>query len=128
MLVVETLHHVSLAVTDLERSRHFYGRLLGLVEITRPPFDFAGAWYLLGDRQLHLIVNPSAATLRGSNALDSRDGHCAFRVRSYRETLDHLRTHGIACRERPQNPTPWPQIYVVDPDGNVVELNAERLD
>jgi hypothetical protein len=27
-------------------------------------------------------------------------------------------------KDRPQNPTPWPQIYVTDPDGNVIELNA----
>jgi glyoxylase I family protein len=128
MLVIEALHHVSVAVTDLERSKHFYGRLLGLTEIARPPFDFGGAWYQLGDRQLHLIVNASARTLRGTNEIDSRDGHSAIRVRSYRETLDHLRTHGVACRERPENLTPWPQIYVVDPDGNVLELNAERLD
>lgn len=128
MLVVETLHHVSIPVTDLERSKHFYGQLLGLPEIVRPPFDFPGAWYQLGDRQLHLIVNASAGTLRGSSDVDSRDGHYAIRIRSYRETLDHLRAQGIPCRERPKNLTPWPQIYVVDPDGNVLELNAAHLD
>jgi catechol 2,3-dioxygenase-like lactoylglutathione lyase family enzyme len=128
MLVVETLHHVSIPVRDLERSKHFYGRLLGLPEIARPPFDFPGAWYQLGDRQLHLIVNTSAGALRSSTEIDSRDGHYAIRIRSYRETLDHLRAQGIPCRERPTNLTPWPQIYVVDPDGNVLELNAARLD
>lgn len=128
MLVVETLHHVSIPVRDLERSKHFYGQLLGLPEIARPPFDFPGAWYQLGDRQLHLIVNSSAGTLRESSDVDSRDGHYAIRIRSYRETLDHLRAQGIPCRERPKNLTPWPQIYVVDPDGNVLELNAARLD
>ena len=24
------------------------------------------------------------------------------------------------------NPTPWAQIHLTDPDGNVIELNAER--
>jgi catechol-2,3-dioxygenase len=34
----------------------------------------------------------------------------------------------VPIRDRPHNLTPWPQIYVTDPDGNVIELNAERLD
>jgi glyoxylase I family protein len=68
MIQVETLHHVSISVTDLDQARHFYGDLLGLSEIPRPPFDFPGAWYQLGE------------------------------------------------------------IYLTDPDGNVIELNAERLD
>jgi hypothetical protein len=29
---------------------------------------------------------------------------------------------------RPRNQTPWPQIYLADPDGHTIELNAERLD
>jgi hypothetical protein len=40
--------------------------------------------------------------------------------------MEHLRAHGIECRALPDNPTPWAQIYVTDPDGNVIELNAER--
>jgi glyoxylase I family protein len=128
MIEVETLHHVSISVTDLDLARRFYGDLLGLREIPRPAFDFAGAWYQLGDRQLHLIVHPGTRTLRGTRAIDSRDGHYAIRVRSYREALAHLDAGGVDHRDRPHNRTPWPQIYVTDPDGNVIELNAERLD
>lgn len=128
MLQVDTLHHVAISVTDLARAKRFYGELLGLPEIPRPPFDFPGAWYQLGDRQLHLIVHPATHTLRGTTAIDSRDGHYAIRVRSYRQTLEHLRAHGVPLHDRPRNLTPWPQIYVTDPDGNVIELNAERLD
>ena len=43
------LHHFSLPVTDLERSRRFYHEILGLREITRPPFDFPGVWFAVGD-------------------------------------------------------------------------------
>lgn len=128
MIEVETLHHVSISVTDLERSKQFYGEVLGLNEIPRPEFDFPGAWYQLGDRQLHLIVHSDTRTLRGTTAIDSRDGHYAIRVRSYRRTLDHLAARGVPYRDKPHNLTSWPQIYVTDPDGNVIELNAERLD
>jgi catechol 2,3-dioxygenase-like lactoylglutathione lyase family enzyme len=128
MIEVETLHHVSISVSDLARARHFYGDVLGLREIARPAFDFPGVWYALGDRQLHLIVHPGTRTLRGTTAIDSREGHYGVRVRSYRRTLEHLQAQGITYRDKPRNLTPWPQIYVTDPDGNVIELNAERLD
>lgn len=126
MLAIETLHHVSLPVTDLDRAKRFYGQVLGLEELERPAFDFSGAWYALGDRQLHLIVHASPRTLRGTTEIDSRDGHFAVRVRDYEETLAHLRIHGVMMKNSPVNPTPWAQIYVTDPDGNVIELNVER--
>ena len=123
---VETLHHVALCVTDLERAKRFYGDVLGLEELQRPPFDFPGAWYALGDRQLHLIVHTSPRTLRGTTEIDSRDGHLALRVGDYDETLKHLRANGVEVLERRTNVTPWSQLYVTDPDGNVIELNVER--
>ena len=114
----------------------FYGEILGLQEIQRPPFDFGGAWYLLGDRQLHLIRDEKGtSTFRDGKTLDARDAHLAVRVKSYRQTRDYLRSKGysedaqdelIRMKESPQNPTPWRQLYVMDPDRNVIELNADR--
>jgi catechol 2,3-dioxygenase-like lactoylglutathione lyase family enzyme len=126
MITIDGLHHVALTVTDLARARHFYGEVLGLHELPRPPFDFPGAWYQLGDRQLHLIVHAPARTLRGTTAIDARDGHFAVRVPSYDRALAHLRALGVELRDHYDNLTPWAQIYVTDPDGNVLELNAER--
>jgi glyoxylase I family protein len=121
-----SIHHVAVIVTDLAAAKAFYGDVLGLEELPRPPFDFEGAWYAVGDRQLHLIVHGPARTLRGTREIDSRDGHFAVRVDDYDGTLARLRSRGIAVRESRVNPTPWAQIYVTDPDGNVIELNAER--
>ncbi len=126
MFEAESIHHVSLAVTDLAAARRFYGEVLGLREIPRPAFPFAGAWYQLGDRQLHLIVHSAARTLRGTRQIDSHDGHVALRVTSYTQAKAHLEAHGVAFRDRYDNHTPWAQLYVTDPDGNVIELNAER--
>ena len=124
--LVISLHHVSVAVSDLEAAKRFYGGVLRLVELPRPPFDFEGAWYRIGDRQLHLIVHPPARTLRGVSEIDSRDGHFAIRVKSFDETLAFLRGRGVTVRDRRENVTPWAQLYVTDPDGNVIEFNAER--
>jgi len=121
------LHHVSVCVTDLARSRHFYSEVVGLRELPRPDLGFPGAWYAVGEAQeLHLIVHPPSKAMRGTPEIDGRDGHFAFRVRSYEETLARLREHGIALIESPHNRTPWAQIYVTDPDGNVIEFNVER--
>lgn len=128
MFKVEDLHHVSIPVTDAESSREFYRSILGLEEIERPDFGFPGVWFSLGSRQLHLIQHLGAKTLRGTNEIESRDGHFALRVRSYRETREHLIKLGIPFLDRPVNPTTWPQIYITDPDGNVIELNAAKLD
>ena len=125
-MTVETLHHAAVTVTDIERARRFYAEVLGLREIPRPPFDFEGAWYAVGDRQLHLIVHPPSRTRRGTAAIDPRDGHLAFRVSDYEQTLAHLKARGVAVVEHPENRTPWAQIYITDPDGNVIELNVER--
>jgi catechol 2,3-dioxygenase-like lactoylglutathione lyase family enzyme len=126
MIQIETLHHVGLVVTDLTAAKAFYGGMLGLQELPRPAFDFGGAWYALNDRQLHLIVHPPALALRGTNEIDPRDGHVALRVADFEAALGHLKAHGVPVRASRNNLTPWAQIYVTDPDGNVIELNAER--
>ncbi|HKG90360.1 MAG TPA: VOC family protein [Gemmatimonadaceae bacterium] len=136
MLRVETIHHVSLPVTDLARSRRFYGGVLGLPEIERPPFATRGAWYQCGDRQLHLIVGEHS-TFRASRRIDTGDVHLAIRVASYRAALAHLASHGyaadaadelLALKEQPTGAAGFPQLFLLDPDRNVIEINAARLD
>jgi catechol 2,3-dioxygenase-like lactoylglutathione lyase family enzyme len=146
MLIVESLHHVSLPVSDLERAREFYGGTLGLTGMDRPAFAFAGAWYRVGDRSLHLIVREQGggATFRHDKGIDSRDAHLAIRVRSYPGAVAHLESHGFratdgrdprpsAANPRPMRLSPagaagFPQIYILDPDRNVIEINAETAD
>jgi catechol 2,3-dioxygenase-like lactoylglutathione lyase family enzyme len=135
MIEITDLHHVSLPVTNLERSRAFYRSVLGLSEIERPAFAFPGAWFGLGDRQLHLIVHDKP-TLR-TRGIDSHDVHFAVRVRSYRAMLAFLESQGYSgnaadetkrLRENPVGKAGFPQAFILDPDRHVIELNAERLD
>ena len=126
MPIVECFHHVSLVVTDLARARRFYAEVLGLKELERPGFEFPGAWFDLGNAQLHLIVHDTPRSLRGTTEIASRDGHLALRVQDYAAMVERLRAHGVAFLERPHNATPWAQIHLTDPDGNGIELNVER--
>ncbi len=133
---IAAIHHVSLTVTDLERSRSFYRDILGLAEIPRPAFNFPGAWFQVGAaQQLHLIVHPNA-TFRGK-PLDTRDLHFAVRVTNYQATVESLRAQGFSEDAEPAGPlrmilqphatAGFPQIYILDPDRHVIELNAEKL-
>jgi catechol 2,3-dioxygenase-like lactoylglutathione lyase family enzyme len=134
---IEAIHHVSLTVTDLERSRRFYREVLGLVEITRPPFNFPGAWFQAGAaQQLHLIVHTNP-TFRTGKALDTRDSHFAVRVANFAAAVEELRAKGYrdegAADEfgriilQPHATAGFPQIYILDPDRHIIEINAASL-
>ena len=125
MINIEGIHHVSVAVTDLTRAKAFYESVLGLQEIPRPNFITSGAWYALGCQQLHLIVYPKGQTLRPNGGIDTSDGHIAIRVADYEEAILQLKKCGIDFVERPTSTAGFPQIFLTDPDGNVIELNAD---
>lgn len=123
MIEFEYIHHMSLAVRDINRSRVFYSDVLQLKEIERPPFDSVGIWYAIGEQQLHLIQQPQGETLREGN-IDSTDGHLAIWVRSYRQTLEWLDQQNVFYEARPHSLAGFAQIYILDPDHNIIELNA----
>jgi glyoxylase I family protein len=127
MLRMTAVHHVAVCVTDLDRAERFYGGVLGFTPIERPVFRVPGTWYELPDgSQLHLIQHAGTRTLRGTTDIDLADGHFAIRVSDFDGAVAHLRGHGVEVLELQQNPTAWKQVYFTDPDGNVIELNAER--
>ncbi len=134
---IEALHHVSLPVTDLRRSEEFYEQVLCLGRVPRPDFDFPGAWFGIGKtQQLHLIVF-TEQTFRTGKALATRDIHLAVRVGSYQDTLRFLRSKGydennpddfLRLILQPKGRAGFPQIYILDPDRHIIEINAAVLD
>lgn len=108
------LHHASIRVDDLERSRAFYERLLGLRAIERPELGVAGRWYGIGAGQLHLIECAASGM-----ALDPRGPHFAIEVAD----LDAARRELAAAGLEVLDPG-GAQLWVRDPDGYVVELTA----
>jgi len=133
---VVALHHIALPVSDLARARRFYTDVLGLREIERPAaFDFPGAWFALGDGQLHLIAR-SDGTTRDGKPLDSRDVHFAIRIQDFEAMLVHLHRAGYRADAPASDPmrlkanrrpnAGFPQIFILDPDRHVIEINADK--
>jgi glyoxylase I family protein len=127
------LHHVSIITANLERSLEFYRDVLGLKPIDRPPFDIEGAWLAAGPSQVHLIDYPKG-TYREKNNIDNNDVHFALRVENFDETLGQLVEKGFSEDKpegdpmrllvRRQGLAGFPQVYLLDPDRHVIEINA----
>lgn len=115
-MIVDGIHHVSLNVADTDRALEFYCDTLGLVQVDRPAFSFAGAWLDAGDgRQVHLIETGHVPPDMGQ--------HVAFRVVDLDGAIVRIRSAGYHVGEaKPVADTTIRQAFATDPDGNRVEL------
>lgn len=120
MIDLVKLHHVSFAVSDLAASKRFFGGVLGLPEIERPNFNFPGAWYAVGDRQLHLIEQSGAG--RETAGRISRSDHMALEVADMASARKALSDSDIEFAEGSNRALGMEQIFCSDPDGHTIEL------
>lgn len=114
---VRKLTHAAVLVTDLARAKAFYGRLLGLTEKPRPDFDFPGAWYDLGECELHLMATLEA--LPPAERRPRRDYHISLQVEDFEAAKRAIEEAGLPSRESSSGRG---SIFVRDPDGNLIEL------
>jgi len=124
MRLFKELNHVSITVTDVAKAREFYTGLLGLEEIPRPAFDFPGIWYSLGgELQLHIILNDQLVRPAVEReTILARYPHFALWTEDCDETAKRLEQLGLPCRDVVSGPTGFRQVFVKDPDGNMVEF------
>jgi catechol 2,3-dioxygenase-like lactoylglutathione lyase family enzyme len=123
MPIVTRLNHASLLVSDLAVSRAFYE---GILELTlspaRPPMEFDGIWYDIGQQQIHLLVlpNPDAGSVRPSHG--GRDRHVALNVSDLDEVRARLDRAGVAYTLSESGRR---AMFCRDPDNNTLELIAD---
>ncbi len=113
---IARLNHTSVRIGDLARSREFYEGLLGLRLAPRPDLGMPGAWYDIGGAQVHLIQQ--AKTFEG---IDPTDPHFALEVENLEAVKRVLDARGV-----PYLALGDAQLWIRDPDGNVVEICTAR--
>src|SRR5262249_39503993 len=86
------IDHVSIIITNLERSRHFYRDILGFREIAKPrTFDFSVLWFDLGNQHLHLLLKDRPD--------DQSPRHFALRVTDAAKARAYFKRHDIEPQE-----------------------------
>jgi catechol 2,3-dioxygenase-like lactoylglutathione lyase family enzyme len=114
VLEVRQIDHVSVLITDVERSRHFYRDLLGLKEIAKPrTFDFVALWFDLGNQQLHLLLKEQPDT--------KSPRHFALRVTDVQAAREYFRVRDVPIQETTLIPS-CDRFFLADPDGNRIEV------
>jgi len=126
-----SFNHVSREVLSLEKSKQFYVDVLGFDVIPRPPFDCEGYWLYGYGLNLHLVATDVPDERRKikinriqhfSSALPRVD-HIAFLtgdISTVKDVLDH---HSVYYKHEKPEDTGIEQIFLFDPDGNVIEIS-----
>lgn len=76
---VQKLNHVGLVCADIGKSVAFYSDVIGLQQIMRPNFDRYGAWFTMGNVELHLTKG-TPPTRREEDDTDLITHHMAMEI------------------------------------------------
>lgn len=81
--LLKKANHYTIAVSDIGRSTSFYSDILGLQQIRRPSFERHGAWFTMGNIELHLILGPPTVHSRE----DLVFGHISLETNRIQEVI-----------------------------------------
>jgi catechol 2,3-dioxygenase-like lactoylglutathione lyase family enzyme len=116
------LNHVSVVAGDLDRSIRFYEAVFGLERLPTPNFGFPVQWLRVGGLQLHLFERPDAAPTYHHLALAVEDFAGVYERARTLDAFDRT-AFGHHLYELPGD---CAQLYLRDPGGNLVEVDAPR--
>jgi catechol 2,3-dioxygenase-like lactoylglutathione lyase family enzyme len=114
-VVANTLNHVSIAVTDVERSAEFYQSLLGLQVVSRPGNGGINLGLSDGFLGLYNLPNPGSVNhfCMGMDNFDADRVSAALARAGVESRID---------RSPANRTTGGDQLYFNDPDGTSVQL------
>jgi catechol 2,3-dioxygenase-like lactoylglutathione lyase family enzyme len=135
------IEHVLVAADDIDASRDWYARVLGMRSGPHPDFGFPVHWMYLGDVDV-VHIGPSAKAAsenqkkylgRTSGKSAQEDGtgaidHIAFRATGLRAMVEHLDNEKIAFTRRQANGQALLQLFFYDPNGIKIELNYDAAE
>ena len=118
------IHHITILVTNLERSRIFYGEVLGLKEKQdMPDFGRPLVWYQVGPTQIHILPKEYVSV----NQYHDLSGlawnrHVAIGIEDFSEIKQRLDDANLPYCENPNSTLGLRQLFFQDPDGNGIEF------
>jgi len=128
------IEHFLVAADDIDATRDWYARVLGMRPGPHPDFGFPVHWMYIGDVDV-VHIGPSAKGASaaqkqylGRTSQDAGAGtgaidHIAFRATGLRAMLEHLREEGVGFSKRRANGQALFQVFFQDPNGIKIELN-----
>jgi catechol 2,3-dioxygenase-like lactoylglutathione lyase family enzyme len=129
---ITALNHYLIVSKNLERSKTFYEKVLGMELADRPDFGFPGYWLKTGDaicvhlasqdpnkiRDQFLLKKHPKGT-RGSGSVD----HIAFLAQDPEAVRDRIKKNKVEMHVRSFPDAKLFQIFLKDPDDVTIELN-----
>jgi catechol 2,3-dioxygenase-like lactoylglutathione lyase family enzyme len=115
-VIVERVDFISVPVTDMERSKRFYGETLGLEMVDDPGFPE----FQLGENVSLYLVDP---TKIGREFTGPHTGSIALRVPDVEETRRELEAKGVEFAGETLDTSVCHMAFFSDPDGNALMLH-----
>lgn len=117
---VKKFTHASVFAKELDTSVRFYVDVLGMIKLPTPDFGFPVQWMAMGDHHFHVFQMDAEPTRANHIGVLVDDFNAAYYACKRLGILD-TKAFGCAVRELPGGAV---QMYVRDPSGNLIELNA----
>jgi glyoxylase I family protein len=130
-----TLHHRNFSTNNVEEMASFYKNVFGLTESMemrdgRILNQYSGdTRFLLAENgQIHISqMDRNNGFTTGHHVNPLLTGHLAFRVDDIEELKERLRKHNVQFSDIGEWAIKgWYQIFLYDPDGNVIEFQQVR--
>ncbi len=119
--MIRQIDHINIATEKLAETRDFFVEALGLEEGPRPDFGIQGHWlYADGRAIVHLQLARGPVSASRGSALN----HTAFEVGDLDALAARLDQRGVAYQIFQRPGSPVRQMFLEDPNGVLVELNA----
>jgi catechol 2,3-dioxygenase-like lactoylglutathione lyase family enzyme len=133
---VTEMEHVLVLSEDIEASREFYCKVVGLEVGERPALEFPGYWLYAGDTPCVHVAERSTylrhAAWLGLRVPHERPGaglvdHIAFNASDYESMRARLERHGVPSIQNEIPGGALRQLFFHDPNGVRIEINVREV-